>query len=191
MNTEQAETVLFAAYQAEVVSRQREFVSDDGIRESCKKIAEFLTSDTPKFGLMLCGICGNGKSTMLNAIQLATTFLSDCGAFDGKRESIRIVDARKIITYAWNQGDLLKGISSTSLLGIEDLGKEPTEIVSYGNVLTPMVELLEYRYDKQLFTAITTNLKAGEIRRKYGDRIADRFNEMLEVVIFGNASYRK
>lgn len=37
----------------------------------------------------------------------------------------------------------------------------------------------------------TTNLTAGEIRGKYGDRLADRFNEMLEVIVFRNGTYRK
>lgn len=54
-----------------------------------------------------------------------------------------------------------------------------------------MVELLEYRYNNQLFTAITTNLTPKEVREKYGNRIADRFNEMMQVIIFDNDTYRK
>ncbi len=38
---------------------------------------------------------------------------------------------------------------------------------------------------------VTTNLTPNEIVNKYGKRIADRFNEMMEVVIFKNESYRK
>ena len=41
-----------------------------------------------------------------------------------------------------------------------------------------------------LFTFITTNLTKSQIREKYGNRIADRFNEMLEVIIFKNETYR-
>lgn len=77
------------------------------------------------------------------------------------------------------------------MLGIEDMGREATEVIDFGNVLNPVIDLLEYRYNQQLFTFITTNLKADEVRKKYGDRIADRFNEMLEVIIFGNTTYRK
>ena len=50
--------------------------------------------------------------------------------------------------------------------------------------------MLEYRYNSQLFTFITTNLTKSQIREKYGNRIADRFNEMLEVIIFKNETYR-
>jgi DNA replication protein DnaC len=43
----------------------------------------------------------------------------------------------------------------------------------------------------QLFTIITTNLTPSEIREKYGDRIADRMNEMMVKIIFNNDTYRK
>lgn len=84
------------------------------------------------------------------------------------------------------------------MLAIDDLGTEPTEVLDYGNVLSPVIDVIEHRYNKQLFTFITTNLVANSedekittIRKKYGVRIADRFNEMLHVIIFKDISYRK
>ena len=76
------------------------------------------------------------------------------------------------------------------MLGIDDLGTEPLEVLDYGNVLNPVVDLLMKRYDEQLFTLITTNLRPQEIREKYGERMADRFNEMMEKIIYKNVSYR-
>ena len=77
------------------------------------------------------------------------------------------------------------------LLAIDDLGKEPAEVMNYGNIINPMVELIEKRYKRQLFTLATTNLTPRQIREKYGARMADRFNEMFNVVIFKSESYRK
>ena len=77
------------------------------------------------------------------------------------------------------------------MIAIEDMGREATEVLDYGNVLNPVIDLIEYRYDNQLFTAITTNLTSKQVSEKYGKRIADRFNEMLEVIVFENATYRK
>jgi DNA replication protein DnaC len=37
---------------------------------------------------------------------------------------------------------------------------------------------------------VTTNLKPAEIRERYGDRIADRLNEMMVKIIYRNDSYR-
>jgi DNA replication protein DnaC len=62
--------------------------------------------------------------------------------------------------------------------------------MDFGNVLCPVVDLLTKRYDMQLFTIVTTNLTPAEIREKYGDRVADRMNEMMVKVIFNNETYR-
>ena len=81
-------------------------------------------------------------------------------------------------------------LSQKKMLGIDDLGTEPREVMDFGNVVTPVIDLLTMRYDEQLFTIITTNLTPKQIREHYGDRIADRLNEMGERIVFKNSSYR-
>lgn len=76
------------------------------------------------------------------------------------------------------------------MLGIDDLGTEPSEVLDYGNIYTPVIDLLTKRYEEQLFTIITTNLTPQQIRRHYGDRIADRLNEMVKKIVFNNCTYR-
>ena len=63
------------------------------------------------------------------------------------------------------------------MLGIDDLGTELSEVMDYGNVYTPVIDLLTKRYEEQLFTIITTNLTPQQIREHYDDRIADHLNE--------------
>ena len=100
------------------------------------------------------------------------------------------MDAKDVTQIAKDYDDLQE-LRSEELLAIDDLGKEPTEVLDYGNVLNPVIDILEYRYNRQLFTVVTTNLTPKEIREKYGARIADRFNEMLHVIRFQDISYRK
>ena len=51
--------------------------------------------------------------------------------------------------------------------------------------------MLYYRYDRQLWTLATSNLvNDGDITRRYGARIADRFSEMFDLLGFDNGSYR-
>ncbi len=38
-------------------------------------------------------------------------------------------------------------------------------------------------------TLITTNLTPQQIREHYGDRIADRLNEMVKKIVFNNSTY--
>lgn len=189
MTEQQATDILLAAYQAEVEFRRRKFNRDDQTTTHCRQLAQYLTNDDAKFGVMLCGVCGNGKTTMLYAFRSALNWLSERGAFSPDTKGIWILDAKDIIGYA-REGKEMQRIRAYDMIAIEDMGKEAVEVREYGNILNPVIDLLEYRYNNQLFTFITTNLTGREIRERYGDRIADRFNEMMNVIIFSDNSYR-
>ena len=100
------------------------------------------------------------------------------------------MDARSIARLCKSDFREWENLCSLPMLAVDDLGIEPLEIQDYGNILSPMVDLLTRRYDRQFFTMLTTNLTPQEIRAKYGDRIADRLNEMMVKIVFGNPTYR-
>ena len=179
---------MLASVQAEVEFRHRTFVLDDFTRHNISAAASCLTAENPKFGLIMCGTCGNGKTTLLNAIQSVANYLND---FDYMEDNtgIQILDAKEV-AIIFKDAKAFDRIRKRDCLALEDIGRESAEILDYGNVLSPITDLLEYRYNAQLFTFITTNLTPKEIREKYGIRIADRFNEMMEVIVFENNSYR-
>ena len=180
---------LTAAYQAEVEFRKRKFVMDEATAANIEKFASFLTNDSSKFGLIFSGVCGNGKTTLTFAFQNLLNYLNDEGLFD-ERTGISIIDAKEVVAYA-KDPKMFSELRNRTMIAIEDMGREPVEVLEYGNVLNPVIDFLEYRYNAQLFTLITTNLVPKEIRERYGNRIADRFNEMFEKVIFTNQTYRK
>ena len=63
--------------------------------------------------------------------------------------------------------------------------------MDYGNVYTPVIDLLTKALRRSdFFTVITTNLTPQQIREHYDDRIADRLNEMVEKIVFKNGTYR-
>ena len=64
------------------------------------------------------------------------------------------------------------------------------KIIEYGNVLSPIIDLISYRYEHQLPTIITSNLTPQQISEVYGKRIGDRLKETTEIVPFLNGSYR-
>ena len=196
LDKQQAVALLTASYAAEVEFRHRTMILDEITKHNIDIVADFLTNNNSKFGLMLCGLCGNGKTTMVYAIQNATNYLADCHAFEKQYDNdehigFAILDAREITQYRSKEYQRFTQVRSRFMLAIDDLGTEPTEVLDYGNVLSPVVELLEYRYNSQLFTILTTNVAPKDIKEKYGQRIADRFNEMMQVVVFENTSYRK
>jgi len=104
--------------------------------------------------------------------------------------SIKIVHVKEIIAKC-KDFNVMESLKRTPYIGIDDLGVEPKEVLDYGNVCNPVLDLLEYRYSEQLTTFITTNLTPKEIEEHYGVRIADRFNEMIEKIVFQDVSYRK
>ena len=186
MTAEQAYTFLSAAYRSEVLYRGRAYVDDAQINAHIAKLAQFMTDTSSQFGVLFCGTYGNGKTTLLYALRSVVSLLASSGYYEDFRTHLQIYDSRKIAKlYVDKDPEVFEDACREQLLAIEDMGKEPTETLDYGNVISPVVELLERRYDAQRFTAITTNLTPKEVREKYGNRIADRFNEMMCVINFG------
>ena len=210
LSQKQAEDLLMTAYKVQVENRNMSFIDDHKTNDNISKVAKHLVNPK-KFGLMLCGTCGNGKTTLMYAIQSATSMLSKAGAFNVKilekektmsgeyvdrwneyenKISINIIHVKEIIAKSKDFHEM-ENLKNKPYLGIDDMGVEPKEVLDYGNVCNPVLELLEYRYDRQLTTFITTNLTPREIEEHYGVRLADRLREMIEKVVFSDGSYRK
>lgn len=190
MSEDEAYAYLLAAMMAEVEYRHRSFCTSEDMENQLHEIAYWLTSSSPKFGMLLCGGCGNGKSTMLKAFQQLLNNLRIPKSFNDSTYGIQIVDAKYIAYLCKNNYEAYRKLISVDMLGIDDLGTEPSEVMDYGNVYTPVIDLLTKRYEEQLFTVITTNLTPQQIREHYDDRIADRLNEMVEKIVFKNGTYR-
>lgn len=190
MSAEQAYDCLLAATMAEVEFRHRSFYENDDAKTQLHQMANWLTSDNSKFGMLFCGECGNGKSTLLKAFQQLLNILAIPIPDGHGNYGIQITDAKYVAHLARTDYSAFLRLSQKDMLGIDDLGTEPQEVMDFGNVVTPVVDLLTKRYDEQLFTIITTNLTPKQIRDHYGDRIADRLNEMVEKIVFTNGTYR-
>jgi len=187
---QQAYDHLLAAVMAEVAYRHRSFCTNEYLEKQLNEMAHWLTSPSSNFGILLCGGCGNGKSTMLKAFQQLLNYLHIPKPYHDGTYGIQIVDAKYIAYLCKNNYESYRKLVSVDMLGIDDLGTEPSEVMDYGNVYTPVIDLLTKRYEEQLFTIITTNLTPQQIRGHYGDRIADRLNEMVKKIVFNNATYR-
>lgn len=194
MTQQDALDLLAAHYQIAVEYRHCDFVLDENTYRNLVSLATYLTDPRPKFGVLLCGTCGNGKTTLVYALQRAINFLDNRNHFTFLGEyfevGMRIVDAKELVQVSRNIRDF-NDLRRKSMLAIDDMGKEPAEVLDYGNVTNPVIDMIEYRYHHQLFTVITTNLDPEQIKKKYGTRVADRFREMLHVIVFQDISYRR
>lgn len=190
MQVDEAEEYLRGAFEAQVELRGGAVQYDEMTTKNLRKVAETLAGDSHKFGLLLAGTCGNGKTTTMRAVQSIVQLLNNTYYRYDERIGNRLLEAKEIAQLS-GKTEQLTAYQTIPLLFLDDLGREPTEVMQYGNVTSPITELLEYRYNQRLTTIVTTNLEPSEIREKYGDRIADRFNEMFVVVRYTGSSYRQ
>lgn len=187
---------LYSAMKAEVERRGGIFVLDDDTRQHILSAAKWLATPTAKFGLMLCGLYGNGKTTLAKAISHLVEYVTEREYGFTHRSCMEIITAKNICRLCAagekfkDQLDAYDRLFKAPMLIIDDLGEEPKEIMVYGMIHTPLIDILSERYSRQLLTIITTNLNTDEINDKYGPRIYDRFCEMLTIIVFENESYR-
>ena len=192
MSTEDAALYIEAAVRAEVELRRNTYQDMTELQEHIWDIAKLLTQSTVKFGIMLCGSVGNGKSTMMKALQRLFIHLDITIRHNTSFETLgmKIISAKELGRQIRVDPKNSLRYQELTMLGIDDLGEEEATMMDYGNRVTPVIDLLSYRYDQMLFTMVTTNLTPKQIRSTYGDRIADRFNEMMLIIPYETPSFR-
>ena len=186
---ETVQEMMLMCYQHEVRKRRIPFQEDKGTLEKIEKAAKWLTGDY-KVGLLLYGIVGSGKSTLGKAICNLIGILHN-SSISSERKGVFRVSALDLAKNVANDPMYFNKLKNQELLFIDDIGTEPASVKNWGNEFSPVVELLYARYDRQLFTIATSNLKDSDFGERYGIRIADRMEEMFERVFYQNKSYRK
>ena len=158
-----------------------------------EKVAEAISDGK---GITLVGSIGSGKTRRLEAICKALGY-----QFFYAGEMIRRVREFQekmgentgfkmaMLTHKMDFSD-----AKDHALAIDDMGKEPTEIVAYGTRHDYMVEAIEERYEvwKRYgwITIISTQMSPEEIRKRYPAHIADRIGEMTAPVFLARRSRR-
>lgn len=191
MSFDDAKVYLLAAYQAEVERRHRVFERNEHFDAQLNLIAKYLTGGSKKFGLMFCGLCGNGKTTWAKALQLLVSGLNLKNPINNLYYVFPLWNAKDLAMRSKGNYNDWKNVMRYQLMIVDDLGTDPREVMEFGNVYTPLIDLITTRYEEQLYTIFTTNLTPAQLEEKYGKRIVDRLNEMVEKVVFENGTYRR
>lgn len=187
--------MIYSAYKKITESRGAKFVLDEDTKSHIQASAEWLTNPLGQPGIMFTGYYGNGKTTLMRAICAVINYLYE-HALKSKERRIVFVKATDIVKFGIIEENLsaYRSLVEEELLAIDDLGEEPAQIMRYGRILTPVKDLLIERYDRQRMTIISTNLintaESPQLAEHYGERVVDRFREMMKIVVFRNASYR-
>lgn len=90
-----------------------------------------------------------------------------------------------------NNVDKIYCYKNCDILFIDDAGAEKEKYLCYGNLITPVADIIDHRYIRRKKTIFTTNLVPAELCSRYGERIADRMNEDYAFIMYSNRpSYR-
>ena len=181
------EEMLLMCYKSEVEQRNMVFLSDNATIEKIKKVSKWLCTGK-RFGLLLYGSIGSGKTTLAKSVCTLIGLLY--GNYEEKKGVAR-VSALDIAAKIAADPEYLSRIKHQEMLFVDDLGVEPETIKSWGNEISPITELLYYRYDNKLFTIATSNLGDKDFNVRYGARIYDRMEEMFDRLFYTRESYRK
>ncbi len=198
--------LLYRHYSDEVSRSTGERPTDiDRVQKNLAMIADHFTPrqgarNPRKRGLLIAGPTGTGKTTAVRALALTIRQLVNLemlSSYESDRYP-RMVMATELARIATQDLDRYEMLKNCDRLIIDDLGMEPTEVMSFGMPLHPIEDLLSYRYDRRSETYIATNFPystlflGGEgMRPKYTDpRLEDRLHETMTVVNLLGRSYR-
>ncbi|MBQ3690160.1 MAG: replication protein [Bacteroidales bacterium] len=171
-------------YKSLVFASKKAIKDEIMLNTNINKICSWFQQTNRRPWLRIAGYIGNGKSTMLKAVK---------NWFDKthQRQMMTFYTANDLVKLAVSDPETFNNvIHRHKWLIIDDLGTEPNEVVVYGNKMQPVREMFYARYDKKLVTIFTTNLSDAAFSDYYGERIADRCNEMQQKIIFSQTSYR-
>jgi len=138
-----------------------------------------------KKGLLLIGGYGIGKSTIINAFQNVK--------FPGKKFRSKTCPS---LAENWDYSDKKYFIDNWFF---DEFGHESESKYAKKDAIPVMAKILEQRYSQRQFhtdsttgfTILCTNLSIDEITIKYGNRLADRINDMFNVILVNGESFRK
>ena len=192
-------------------SRTKKFVIDDENRFAYTNLVKWVHGDVSmkcldadskevrkgnlKRGIYIAGNTGTGKSWALEIIREYSRLMGFQITFDDKLHQLvwANVSADDVCARFANTGNI-DSYKRTNIIGIQDLGAEPTESCFMGNKLEVLRTLIESRGDRTDFiTLFTSNypMSHNTLIQRYGDRVASRLVEMCNYMEIKGKDRRK
>lgn len=179
-----------------IFERRREstaFVIDTHNRSVLEQLYLYLRQDSRfdgdlRKGILLMGKYGCGKTAIMQSfVEMYNTIILELNI---RRPMLKFVKSTELLETLKNQS--VKNFAQMPLV-IDELGREPKQIMDYGNLRSPMIELLSERYDTGAWTHGTSNftLETLSSDTHYGRMTGDRLKAIFNFIELKGGSRRK
>lgn len=146
---------------------------------------------------MAVGDIGTGKSTIIQIMNMYDKLSKGLSIGGYPIGGFRIESASTAATaYSTKGPDALETYTynkgNPHTISFDELGREPILAKYFGTELNVMQYLFQCRYElrHEVITHVTTNLSLKDVQSTYGAYIADRINEMFNVIELKGKSRR-
>lgn len=151
------------------------------------RLDEHFAGDLQK-GIMLVGKYGSGKTLIMEA--LSEMYNVVVRSLHIPRPMLRFVKSSNLLSEIQEKSVL--AFSKMPLI-IDEFGREPKQVMDFGNIRCPMIELICERYDFGSWTHGTSNFTLETLcsENQYGKMTGDRIKSMFNFVKLSGESRRK
>lgn len=166
-------------------NNSREFVIDNNNVEVIRLMYAYISFEedkvNPNIGMILNGKWGCGKSILISTF---CKVLNDLSQID----TIEVIHSIELAEQIRING-VLPYIHKP--LCIQDIGKEPIEVTTFGTKINPVTNLLAIRAEYGVLTFGSTNMDFAIFEKTYQEFIAKRINDYVQFVLLKGESRRK
>jgi DNA replication protein DnaC len=182
---------------ANVILEQRRennrFVIDEKNEPVIRQLFLYLNSDRDfsgdvQKGILLVGKYGSGKTLILQA--MAGMYNTIIRTLHLQRPLLTFLKSSQLLEILKEKP--VRSFSCMPLI-IDELGREPKQIMDFGNLRSPVIELLCERYDRGAWTHGTSNFtfETLSLENQYGKMTGDRIKAMFNFLELKGESRRK
>lgn len=177
-------------YKSEVEKSGRCFLQDEYVDENIRLVVEWIESTYTS--CIMTGGVGIGKTVLMKSLMRLFDLIRDPITIPPLRcRQVVYYDAADMCNKYIASEDVRYEVCNCKVLFIDDLGCEAYIYYSYGNVIKPIQDIIMSRYASRQPTVIATNLSLEEFVERYGERVADRVDELYSTLEYpAHESYR-
>lgn len=165
--------------------QNREFEIDQNNGEIIKMMYDYINCDettiNPNIGIILNGKYGCGKSILIETFCKILCCVSEIKSIE-VIHSIELAEQIRlngVIPYAHNP------------LCIQDIGKEPIEVTTWGTKINPLTNLLAIRAEYGELTFGSMNMAYETFEKTYQEFIARRIKDYVQIIYLKGNDRRK